>query len=147
MKLDLCTSRKFSLSIGWLAWRTGSAWIEFSTDGILINCDNISNHVPHELHLVGRALRQRRTEISKSIFDVLCLFSDFFSNFWQVMFDMSEHDFGALSSQYLSSKQAWWHCGVERMCSEVKLFSLNGILDWHVFQDILLRPIFDTYIT
>jgi hypothetical protein len=33
------------------------------------------------------------------------------------------------------------------MCSEVKLFSLNGILDWHVFQDILLRPIFDTYIT
>ncbi len=64
MELDLSTTREFSFP--WLATACliSSLVVELACDCVLVDCHEISDHVPEEVHLLSGLTREGRAEIS-----------------------------------------------------------------------------------
>lgn len=143
VELDLGSTRELSLASGVLALLI-SFCVKLTSNGVLINGHKVGDHVPEEMQLLGGLAREGRAEVSKSLFDVLGLVLDLLGDLRKVVLDVSEHDFSQLRRQNFCSKSASWHSRVNGVSSEVELFSLDGIPDRHVVNDVLLRSVLHT---
>ena len=77
--------------------------IVLSGDGVFVGLDEISDHVPEELHLLVVLAGHGCSEVSEIVLAFLLLLSNFLHDIWQTVLDMGEEDSGEFGGQVADS--------------------------------------------
>lgn len=85
-----------------------------------------------------------RAKILEVVFRFLDFRLDLPGDIGQAMLDVSEQDLRKLCCEIVDTQQSLRHRRVHRMCAEIQLLLLDGLLDRNAIDDVLLRPVLDS---